>query len=131
MGRLVQSLCLTGLCVLVSAACGGGLATADRSSPPSAVVTGVIHFVGGPYTAKKRPAPGLVSVFEPSGALVTRRRIHGWGHHFRVELSPGKYELNVGRQMRYHPGYNCAPVAVRARAHHVVHVVLHSGCGVP
>jgi hypothetical protein len=93
-------------------------------------VTGIIHFVGGPYDPRQEPQPGLVSVFDDAGARIASQWVHGYGHHFRIRLRPGGYRLVTGRTLPTSP-VECRPLAVRVRPNHFTRVVVPKGCGVP
>jgi hypothetical protein len=102
--------------------------TAATHERRSAVITGAIHYEGGPPVTKgHQRAPGLVTVFRPSGEEVARQRV-GTGQKFRFVVVPRRYVLTVGHRLVNHTPNHCPPVFIRARAHHVAHVALGIRC---
>ncbi len=92
-----------GLYVLLSA--GGGRPT-DSSAARSAarltgshrtgILTGLIRSAIQPSDPAYSGLPGHVIVFEPSGRVVARAELHGFGHHFQLALPAGRYQINEG-----------------------------------
>jgi hypothetical protein len=95
---------------------------------PSGVVTGAIFFGGGPYSPHRRPQPGVVTVFKADGVAVRRVRVRA-GHHFRLTLAPGRYELCAGESL--HPKLGCEATEAQVKARETTRANVYTGCPIP
>ena len=95
-----------------------------RGEHGTGVLTGLIRSAVMPSDPAYSGMPGLVIVFKPSGHVVARETLRGFGHHFRLVLPAGRYQVNV----RSEKGDGCPMRNVLLRADRATHLILWVLC---
>ena len=124
----------TGTTTGTGTATGTGTTGTTTAPPVEAALgwlTGVIHFVGGPYNPEFQHAPhaGWVHVRSLNGTVVLVTYVQG---EFKIEVPAGVYQVFATEgQTRTTPEVDCTGETVEISSGQATGVTLDLGCGIP